>query len=191
MGMRTDADSRIMLDIIQQVIRGKYIPTDQDSMVETNTSGRVGSMSCQIIRKNVETLLCSFDQRGRNSELFPYFEEHHGFVSMCDYILFAEDKQNLFVFLIDLKDSTNGPKAQTGIAQTFAEFIVRRITEIRGTAAFPKPVVYRRIGVKTTNAKMTTKGYASLEYDEERYLVLPDFHRFYAQWLMEVPVRGE
>ena len=176
-----------MLDVVQNVIREQYIPADQNHMIEIDTKGRKGKMMCQIDRYKEETLLCNFDQRGNNKLLFPYFQEEHGFVSMCDYILFVEDRQSLFIFLIDLKDTSDSPKQQTGIAQTFAEFIVRRITEIKGKEAFPKQIEYRRIGCKTTNARLTTKGYSKLAYDEDGYLVIPDYHHFYTRWLMDLP----
>lgn len=176
-----------MLNVIQNVIRSKYIPADQNHMVETNTHGRKGTMTCQIDCNKEETLLCSFDQRGHNNLLFPYFNEKHGFVSMCDYILFAEDHKNLFIFLIDMKDTSDSPKQQTGIAQTFAEFIISRITEIKGKDAFPKHVEYRRVGCKTAKTRLTTKGYSKLTYDVDGYIVLPDYHHFYTRWLMDLP----
>lgn len=178
----------MMLDVIQNVIKGIYIPADQENMVETCTNGRQGSMSCHIDRKNEEVLLCKFDQQEKNSLLFPYFEEVHGFVSMCDYILFVEDDSSLFVFLVDLKDSRDSAKPQTMIAQTFAEFIINRIKTIIGRDNFPKPVEYRKIGVKTTNAKMTTKGYEKMAYDPDGYVVLPDYHKFYTRRMMDLLV---
>lgn len=175
-----------MLDVIHSVIKDEFIPSDQTNMIEDKTNGRLGSMKCQIDCGNEEVLLCSFDRRNNNNTLFPYFNEVEGFVSMCDYILFVEDETNLFVFLVDLKDSTVSAKYQTCIAKAFAEFIVNRIIAIKGRQQFNKVVQYRMIGVKTTNSKMTTKGYENLAYDLDGYLVLPDFHHFYARRLMDI-----
>ena len=186
MATTKNQNKRLMLDVIQSVIRDKHIPTDQNNMVEVKTNGRLGSMTCHIDCKDEEVLLCSFDERCNNSLQFPYFKEVHGMVSMCDYIVFVEDDNSLFVFLVDLKDSANSAKEQTCIAKTFAEFIVNRITEIFGAQSFYKPVQYRKIGVKSTNCKTTTKAYEKEAYDSDDYLVLLDYHHFYTRRLMDL-----
>lgn len=175
-----------MLDIIKRVIKDKYIPNNQTIMTETDTGGKQGEMSCSIECKDEEILLCSFDRKGNNEKLFPYFCPRDGYLSMCDYILFAEDNEKLFVFLIDLKDTTNSAKKQVEIAQTFASFITDRISEIEGSANFPKPIEFRKIGIKTTHMKMTTKEYEKLAYDKDNYLVLPDYHHFYVRRYMDL-----
>ena len=154
-------------------------------MVEQNTGGKKGSMKCQIDTDKEEVLLCRFDQGSTNYQLFPYFQQREGMVSMCDYIMFVEDDKQLFAFTIDLKDSANGPQKQTSYARTFAEFIVNRVKAVFGEANFPKPVEYRQIGIKTTCGKMTTKGYTHLAYNSDGYLVLPDYHHFFTRQLME------
>lgn len=186
MAKKNRVDCHQMLDIISSVLEAQYISVDQNFMVETNTGGKCGSMQCQIDTKNEETLLCKFDQSGNNHKLFPYFKEVHGMVSMCDYILFVEDNNELVAFSIDLKDTIISPKQQTLIAKTFAEFIVNRIKVILGEASFPKPVRFRQIGIKTSCDKMTTKGYEKLVYDDDDYLVLPDYHHFYTRLLMDL-----
>ncbi len=176
----------MMLDIIRSVIKGKYVPEDQKYMAERDTNGRLGSMRCQIDTNGEEVLLCSFDERTNNYLHFPYFQQVHGMVSMSDYVLFVEDDKEMVAFSIDLKDSKDGPKPQTMRTQTFAEFIVNRIRVVFGETVFSKKVRYRQIGIKTTCCKMTTKGYEQMKYDEDYYLVLPDYHHFYTRHLMDL-----
>ena len=181
-----------MLDVIQQVIRGEYIPGNQLEMVANDTDGRQGKMTCRICAaQGDEMLLCSFDRCGNNHLLFPYFKEEQGFTSMCDYILFVEDDESMFVFLIELKDSSHRAKRQTGIARTFAEFIIGRILEIKGKSNFPKSIKYRRVGVKTSHTKMTTKGYDTMGYDNDGYVVLPDYHNLYIRKMKELAYPNE
>ncbi len=169
-----------MLDAIQQAIVKNYIPADQFTMIATNTHGKTGEISCRICTsKNEQILLCNFDQEGENYRLFPYFQEKQGLVSMCDYILFVEYDDIMFIFLIELKDSAHHSKKQTIISQTFAEFLINRIQAISDEACFSKPVEFRKIGIKSGCSKMTTKGYATLTYDRDGYTVLPDYHKFY------------
>jgi hypothetical protein len=186
MAKKRKQNKRVMLDIIKRVIKDKYIPANQTIMAETDTGGKQGRMSCSIECKDEEILLCSFDEKGNNANLFPYFCPEEGYLSMCDYILFAEDNEKLFVFLIDLKDTTVSAKKQVGIARTFASFITDRISEIEGSANFPKPIEFRKIGIKTTQMKMTTKEYEKLAYDQDKYLVLPDYHHFYVRRYMNL-----
>lgn len=188
MAKKNNINPRQMLDVIASVIKDKYIPADQTKMIELNTKGRKGSMACRICTKDEEVLLCTFDERGNNYRHFPYFFQEEGMVCMCDYILFVEDANNLFVFSIDLKDSTSGPRQQTLRTKAFAEFIINRIRVVKGKDSFPKDVQYRQIGIKTTQQKMTTKGYEEL-YDSEGYRLLPDYHNFYTRWLMDLQVQ--
>lgn len=188
MGMGTNRRNSVMLDIIKQVIRNSYIPSNQLEMVEIDTNGKRGKMLCRICFKDDEFLLCGFDRKGDNHLLFPYFNEKKGFVSMCDYILFVEDDENLFIFLIELKDSNHGPKKQTRISQTFAEFLIRRIRVIYGEDQFPKHVEYRSVGIKSGCLKMKTKGYEALAYDKNGYVVLPDYHSFFIRRMKELPM---
>lgn len=188
MARTNNVNPRLMLDVIASVIKDKYIPADQTKMVEFNTRGKNGSMVCRICVKDEEVLLCAFDERGNNYRHFPYFLQEEGMVCMCDYILFVEDANSLFVFSIDLKDSTSGPRQQTLRSKAFAEFIINRIRVVKGKDRFPKDIQYRQIGIKTTQQKMTTKGFEE-SYDPEGYLLLPDYHRFYTRWLMNLQVQ--
>lgn len=186
MAKRSSSNKRQMLDVIRGVVKDKYVPSDQSHMQETGTGGRKGAMQCQIDTNDEEVLLCRFDQGGNNYLLFPYFQQQTGMTSMCDYIMFVEDNKEVVAFSIDLKDTANGPKQQTLRAKTFAQFMVDRIRTVYGSSAFPKPVRYRQVGIKTTCEKMTTKGYANLTFDPDGYLVLPDYHHFYTRMLMDI-----
>lgn len=186
MARNVKSNPRLMLDVIRSVIKDKYIPADQTQMVERNTNGRKGKMACKICTHTEELLLCSFDERANNYRHFPYFQQVEGMVSMCDYILFVEDVADLYVFSIDLKDSSNGPKKQTSRAKVFAEFILNRIRVVRGEKDFPKVIHYGQIGIKTTCNKMTTKGYDEMSFDEDNYMVLPDYHQLHTRVLMDL-----
>lgn len=188
MSTTNNRSDRVLLDAIRQAIRGDFIPENQYDMIAEDTNGKAGTMSCHICDSyEDEILLCSFDKEGGNSKLFPYFQEEQGLLSMCDYILFVEDDNKMFVFLVELKDSSHHSKKQTLIAQSFAEFLVSRIKAIRDEALFSKDIEYRKIDVKSRCSKMTTKGYASLSYDPDGYTVLPDYHKFYIKQLKELP----
>lgn len=186
MAKKNKKNLRLMLDVISSVIKSKFIPAEQIKMVESSTHGKKGAMECVICNKEEETLLCSFDQKGNNKSLFPYFNETDGMVSMCDYILFAEDSGGLYVFSIDLKDTTISPKKQTIIGNSFAKFIINRICAIKEKSVFPKPVRFAQIGIKTTCEKQTTKSFEEMAYDSDYYMVLPDYHKFYTRKLIDL-----
>ena len=185
--MANNHSNRVILDAIHQSIRADFIPEDQLSMLAKHTNGVLGSMSCRICTsKGEEILLCSFDKEGDNYMLFPYFQEEEGLVSMCDYILFVEDEKTLFVFLVELKDSSHRSKKQVLLSQPFAEFLVNRVKAANSNVLFCKDIEYRKIGVKSKCYKMTTRGHASLAYDKDGFAILPDYHNFYIKWLKEL-----
>lgn len=186
--MTNNYNNRVMLDAIHQAIKDKFIPENQLDMVANNTNGRHGMMSCHICAsKGEEILLMAFDQEGDNCKLFPYFQEKPGLVSMCDYILFVEDNDKVFVFVIEMKDSSHRSKKQAMMSQPFAEFLVNRIKATSDKHRFSKPVEYRKIGIKSGCSKMTTKGYDTSSYDEDGFTVLLDHHKFYIRRLKELP----
>ena len=183
-------NNRTLLDAIQQAIKAEFIPENQYDMVANNTNGKRGTMSCHICAsKSEEILLMSFDKEGDNCKLFPYFQEKQGLVSMCDYILFVEDNNNMFVFVIEMKDTSHSSKRQTMISQPFAEFLVNRIEAISDNS-FSKHIEYRKIGIKSGCSKMTTKGYASLSYNKDGYLTLPDYRKFYTKQMKVAPINN-
>ena len=187
MAREEKVEHRDILSIIEEVIRAEFIPDDQTVMREDDTHGKKGSMVCHISAdsRSEQVLLCKFDKGEDNKSLFPYFNEVHGFLSMCDYIMFVEDTDNLFVFLIDLKDTSNSAKPQTMYAESFAAFILERIRAVKGDGIISKPVSYRKIGVKTGCVKCTTKQYETLGYDKDYYLTLPNYHTFHTRLLMD------
>ena len=164
MGMTNNYNNRVMLDAIHQAIKDKFIPENQLDMVANNTNGRHGMMSCHICAsKGEEILLMAFDQEG--------------------------DDKNLFVFLIELKDSSHRSKKQVMISQSFAKFLVNRIKAISDKQSFFKPVEYRKIGIKSGCSKMTTKGYDTASYDKDGFTFLLDYHNFYIRWLKDLPCK--
>ena len=117
----TNNNNRVVLDAIHQAIKDEFIPENQLDMVANNTNGKLGKMSCRICAsRGEEILLMAFDQEGDNCKLFPYLQEKPGLMSMCDYILFVEDDKSLFVFVIEMKDSSHRSRKQTMISQPFA-----------------------------------------------------------------------
>lgn len=175
-----------MINALRKVIKADRIIPDQDKLVEENVmaDGSPFIMETGIMSyRNVGYLSCCFDKGGLNTKEFPYFNDIEGYCKMCDYIVFAEDDERLFVFLVELKNS-NSPIKQLDITETFAKFIIARMQLIEDN--FDKDIYYRKIGVKLTHnghQKRGTKGYEFC-YDDNNYALLPDYRRFDLKYLM-------
>lgn len=163
-----------LLDKIKNAIAPEYQLLGVSSLIEKNidSKGNDFVMNVEIrSRKGLDVLICRFDT---NKDLFPYFQNKAGYKKNCDYIVFAENAVNLYVFLVELKKTTASPKAQLNISKSFAEFLISRIEAVSGAAG--KEIVYRMIGIKEKArfCKSTTKGFVDeYTFDDDGYLLLP------------------
>ena len=62
-------------------------------------------MSIPIIHNGVSYLSYSYDKnaKGKYVDIFPYLAKIKNVHSMCDYILFCQEKNTLYILLIELK----------------------------------------------------------------------------------------
>lgn len=171
-----------ILDCLKASINSKFIPNNQKWMSESfRINGVPKEMKCEICseKRGQEWLLVSFDLKGNNKELFPYFNENPGLVSMCDYFVFIEQSQRLTVVAVELKHHLDSPETQIYVNIPFARFIIERIKEISPKIFKDVVIQYRGIGVKQSyKSKPFTKGY-SLSYNEKDYALLPNPKKMY------------
>ena len=163
-----------LLDKIKNAIAPEYQLPDVSCLTEKNIDSKGNDFIMKVeirSRKGLDILICRFDTQ---KDLFPYFQNKTGYKKNCDYIVFAENATNLYVFLVELKNTTTSPKTQLNISKPFAEFLISRIEAVAGSAA--KEIVFRMIGIKEKArfCKSTTKGFVDeYTFDDDGYLLLP------------------
>ena len=137
------------LDIIKKVLNSKY--HDESGKLEENT--REVKMSIVIQdKRTVGYALYRFDQNYKAD----HFAREKGLSQMCDYFLFAEENDSLFVFSIELKNSSNlNAKQQLLAGECFMQYIVNTAKRV-GEAIQIEDCNFKRIKI-TNQKKSSTK----------------------------------
>lgn len=177
------------LQKIVSVIKNKYICPNQNVVEEIGMSnGKRFHMKREVCcSRNVEYTLMRFDPN--DETLFPYFDEIEGLHKICDYILFAENNDSIYVFLIELKKDNGSPLKQLDISESFVHFIIERAKYINEEVT--KEVHIRKVGVKdTTSTKMVTNCFRKISYDQNRYLLMQsNFTKLHLDFLIDAPIK--
>lgn len=115
------------------------------------------------------TLIVRIDPNTRDP--FPYFgKKVEGIKSMCDYFVFVELDDRIYVFAVELKKGGGCPRHQLLYANEFIAFIVRRLA-LNSDYRLEKPVYVRLLGLTNIPKKGYTKiGNGIGEFDEQNYL---------------------
>lgn len=123
----------------------------------------VGRNFLEEKRTNTKVQLCTdgayliYDFEKVKQPLFPFFErteEVKGLNVIADRVLFIEDSKNeLWVFVIELKQSKGNPQPQLIATKQFVEFLLHSINRLCKTKYIPK---VRGIGY-SKNFRPTTK----------------------------------
>lgn len=126
-----------------------------------STSGTIEEepteMSLPIDDSGTQCLVCKFDRDLDKIQypkgLFPFFNKVPSAHSMCDYIIFAQQKGQLFCLTIELKRGRSQTHPQLYAGELFSRFIVNTCNRINGLSLSPK---YRHIAIH--NCRITKKG---------------------------------
>lgn len=178
------------IDGVKATIQDAYLSPEQEKLVEENTGDNQQVFRMErpvIVKKTIAHVIYRFDPD--NEILFPYLKPSFPLRRVCDYIIFADDGTDKFVFLIEMKKSQGSPGVQASISESFVEFILKRMDFKYGTS-ISSSVNYRKIGVKDTSApqRLKTGGFASLSYDQKGYLLLQKDFKIHIRRLMDLPL---
>lgn len=141
-------------------------------------------MEIPIRADNIRHLLYSFDKKWGKGEigLFPFFAKNSGNHIMCDYILFCERNNKMYVLLVELKRGRKSVTPQLNAGECFAKFIIDALNRVEDKNYMP---VFRKIAIRNSHIKPkpTTK-IKSVSYDEKGFCNF-EGHTFYlAEYLL-------
>lgn len=178
------------IDGVKATIQDAYLSPEQDKLVEVNTDDNQQIFRMErsvIISNSIAHAIYRFDPD--REILFPYLKPVYPLRRVCDYIIFADDGLDKFVFLLEMKRGRGTPGEQAAISESFVEFILKRMDFKNGTS-IASSVRYRKIGVKDTYApqRLKTGGYASLSYDQNGYILLHKDFDIRLRVLMDLPL---
>ena len=119
------------IEIFEEVLNEAFKPADQSNLTEENrdSKGRKFKISFPIV-KSSKTRCCLYRYDPNKKDIFPYFSSISGLKKICDYILFAEEGDYLFIFLIELKKGTESAKKQLNASQEFVNYIINSAQRI-------------------------------------------------------------
>ncbi len=102
--------------------------------------------------------------------LFPFFNRGEALVtSFCDYIIFTENNQQLFVLLIELKKGKDNVTKQLNAGKCFAEFVISTVNRVYEMNITPS---IRKISIRKKNISPKPK------QRKKRVEYISDFHTF-------------
>ncbi len=168
------------LEIFDSILNNQLKPLNQGIMVEENYDnfGRRFKMESKIVAGRTEHLLFRFDYE----DIFPYFSSTSGLKKMCDYILFAEERQLLYVFLIELKLSRLSAKKQLIAGKAFARYIVETAKRI-GHEIDDEDILIKSVRISNANQKKRKTRESFAQYNSDGYLDY-EFQDFRLKYLM-------
>lgn len=130
------------------------------------------NMEIEFISDNKRYLSFSFDKQLPTKDypkgLFPFFNRGEAKVtSFCDYIIFSEHNNNLFILLIELKKGENNVTKQLNAGKCFAQYIISTLNRVYDFNIVPE---IRQISIRQRHIKPKQKQ-KEIEYQN-------DFHTF-------------
>ena len=166
------------LNIIIDIIDDKHKLAIQSHLIEEDidVKGKKFKVEYPIVKHdvNVEYLLYRFTEND-----FPFFKDVTNLKKMCDYILFVQNKKQLFVFVIDLKSSNYPAQKQLNAAKEFVDFLMKSTVRV-GVGINEYTVKKIRIcDAKVTNKNKFIKVEDKYRFDSNNYLdyqVSKSFH---------------
>jgi hypothetical protein len=157
------------LETIKEVLNDKYLMS-QNYLSETNknSKGNKFEQKYTIVNETIKYNLYRFESN--KEDLFPFFSNKSGLKKLCDYILFAEEGNILYVFLIELKLGIDNARPQLLASKEFVEYVVK--SSNRTGKTLTNEIHYRLIRIsdkKVSKGKRNPKEQSNIEYDEDNY----------------------
>lgn len=143
------------LDIVRTLLDNSFI--DHNKILiekEIAANGKPFEMRRNIIaHRDINFLLFRFDTKTR---LFPYFNELSGLNKVCDYILFVEEADHLYLLLIELKKGKESALKQLAASESFAHFIIASARRIG--ILLTENIHIKKIRISDERAKRRNRG---------------------------------
>ena len=166
------------LDIIKEILHENFKPLNQNTLTEkdVDVKGNSFEVNYKIVKQQqIKTELFRYDKSA-----FPFFKEPSNLKKMCDYILFAEDGNFLYIFVIELKLGNISAKKQLDAAKEFVEYIINSANRIGFTIDSNYKI--RKVRICDEIIKKNRPKH-HIEFDKNDYCEYP-YQSFYLEHLM-------
>lgn len=116
------------LDHISSVLHNDFLSNERSALEEKSVKMKINinSSGCRFILYKYDKKL----KKEYKGGLFPFFAKIKGVCCICDYILFAEFNNKLFVLIIELKKGKESTLPQLKAAKNFVDYIINPLAEL-------------------------------------------------------------
>lgn len=160
------------IEILNNIFDPRFIEDSHETISEQSEGMtryiNKGSLSDEDI------LICRLDQGDHlRVDLFPYImgnSSHKGLRGMkriCDYAIFVDKDEKLFILLFELKKGKKTPKEQLDVTVPLIEFIFKRANILKHLDNISYEV--RKIGITDEVGKRTTADRGEVLYDDNKF----------------------
>lgn len=98
--------------------------------------------------------------------IFPFLNKIKGVHSMCDYILFCQSNNQLYILLIELKHGKDGVMNQINAGKHFSNFIISTLNRVNKLNIEPQ---IRSISIRNKNITKKGRTNCEVKYDENNF----------------------
>lgn len=116
------------LAILRDILHEDFRLLNQNYLTEKDTDSKGNTF--EVKYKIVKQQQIAYELFRYDGTAFPFFKDKTDLKKMCDYVLFAEERDFLYIFLIELKLGNMSAKKQLNAAKEFVEFILRSAKRI-------------------------------------------------------------
>lgn len=168
------------LAIIREILNESFKHSNQNCLSEkdTDSKGKKFEVNYKIVKQQqIDFELFRYDEAA-----LPFFKNITDLKKMCDYILFAEEGEYLYIFVIELKLGNLSAKKQLNAAKEFVQFIINSANRIGKVIDSNYKIRKVRICDEMIK-KRKLRGDKNILFDEDDYCEYP-LACFYLEPLM-------
>lgn len=172
-----------VIDILTRLFDDKFIEKSHITIDEpAEKMSRLILKSPSLPDENI--LVCRLDQNQnpKVTDMFPYLRGDStarglkGMKRICDYAIFVDKGNKVFVLLIEMKKGDDSPQEQLNVTEPLIEFIFERARILKHLVV---DYEIRKIGITDKAEKRTTSDRGDTDYNQDKYVKLYQNKRFY------------
>lgn len=156
------------LTILKKILQNElFVDANLLQEKEKDTNGKEFLMKREIkSHKGIDFLLFRLDPNKINP--FPYFNKNIGLSKICDYIMFVQKSNTLFILLIELKLGSKSATNQLLSSEEFTKFIINSGKRVGFN--FTSELEFRKVKISESELHRTKTAQSKLEKDENEII---------------------
>lgn len=173
-----------VIEILNRIFDSRFI-VESPSTIEEPSEGMSRTFFKGRNLQDDDVLVCRLDQGG--IDMFPFLRGKSipmglkGMKRICDYAIFVDKEELLYVLLVELKKGDDSPQEQLNVTVPLIDFIFERAKILNHLQVDYK---IRKIGITDKADKRPTSDRGNINYNEDDYVKLYLNKFFYLQRML-------